>query len=85
MPKSEKVKISIFLKIHGDGFDLGNSGSRVKLPDRTKTQRSEECMIQFPRMISISEASRLIGGKVVWSNGQKKIVRKLVALHGKKD
>lgn len=49
-----------------------------------KTQRSKECIIQFPHITSISEASRLIGRKVVWNNGQKKIVGKLVALHGKK-
>lgn len=49
-----------------------------------KIQRSKECIIQFPNVTSISEASRLIGRKVVWSSGQKKIVGKLVALHGKK-
>ncbi|MCS7096665.1 MAG: 50S ribosomal protein L35ae [Nitrososphaerota archaeon] len=49
-----------------------------------KNQRSKECIIHFPHVTSISEAGRFIGRKVVWSNGQKKIVGKLVSLHGKK-
>jgi len=49
-----------------------------------KTQRSKECIIQFPHVNSVSEASRLIGRKVVWNNGQTKIIGKIVDLHGKK-
>ncbi|MBS7608506.1 MAG: 50S ribosomal protein L35ae [Candidatus Bathyarchaeia archaeon] len=49
-----------------------------------KTQRSKECIIQFPHVNSVSEASRLIGRKVVWNNGETKIIGKIVDLHGKK-
>jgi large subunit ribosomal protein L35Ae len=49
-----------------------------------KTQRSKECIIQFPHVNSVSEASRLIGHKVAWKNGENKIIGKIVDLHGKK-
>jgi len=49
-----------------------------------KTQRSKECIIQFPHVNSVSEASRLIGRKVAWNNGDTKIIGKIVDLHGKK-
>jgi len=49
-----------------------------------KTQRSKECIIQFPHVNSVSEASRLIGRKVAWNNGETRIVGKIVDLHGKK-
>ena len=49
-----------------------------------KTQRSKECIIQFPQVNSPSEASRLIGRKVVWINGETRIVGKIVDLHGRK-
>lgn len=49
-----------------------------------KTQRSKECIIQFPHVNSVSEASRLIGRKVAWNNGETKIIGKIVDLHGKK-
>lgn len=48
------------------------------------TQRSKECIIKFPHVTSVSEASRLIGRKVAWKLGKKKIVGKIVALHGGK-
>ena len=49
-----------------------------------RTQRSKECIIKFPHVTSGSEASRLIGRKVAWNIGKKKIVGKIVALHGDK-
>jgi len=49
-----------------------------------KTQRSKECIIRFPHVTSVSEASRLIGRKVAWKNGETRIVGKIVDLHGKK-
>jgi len=49
-----------------------------------KTQRSKECIIQFPHVNSVSEASRLIGRKVAWENGDVKIIGKIVGIHGKK-
>jgi len=49
-----------------------------------KTQRSKDCIIQFPHVNSASEASRLIGRKVAWKNGENKIIGKIVDLHGKK-
>lgn len=49
-----------------------------------KTQKPKECIIQFKHIDSASEASRLIGRKIVWKSGEKKIIGKIVALHGKK-
>ncbi|MBE0520106.1 50S ribosomal protein L35ae [Candidatus Bathyarchaeota archaeon] len=49
-----------------------------------RTQRSKECIIKFPHVTSVSEASRLIGRKVAWKVGKKKIVGKIVDLHGGK-
>ncbi|MBX5320377.1 MAG: 50S ribosomal protein L35ae [Candidatus Bathyarchaeota archaeon] len=49
-----------------------------------KTQRSKEIIIQFTHVNSASEASRLIGRKVAWKNGENKIVGKIVDLHGRK-
>ena len=49
-----------------------------------KTQRFKECIIQFPHVNSVSEASRLIGRKVAWKNGENKIIGKIVDLHGRK-
>ncbi len=48
------------------------------------TQRSKECIIKFAHVTSSSEAGRLIGRKVAWKVGKKKIVGKIVALHGDK-
>jgi len=47
-----------------------------------KTQKSRECIIKFPHVKSVSEASRLIGRKIVWNTDKKKIVGKIVASHG---
>lgn len=49
-----------------------------------KTQRSKECIIQFPHITTASEASRLIGRKIAWKNGDIKIIGKIVDIHGKK-
>ena len=50
----------------------------------TKTRASRECLIQFDHANSISEASQLIGQKVVWKKGKDKFIGKIVGLHGKK-
>ena len=49
-----------------------------------KTQRSKECVLKFPNIKSSSEAARLIGRKVAWPVGERKIRGKIVALHGKR-
>jgi len=48
-----------------------------------KTQKSKECILHFPEIKSPSEASRLIGRKVAWPVGKRRIRGKIVALHGK--
>ena len=47
-----------------------------------KTQRSKECVLKFPNVKSSSEAAHLIGRKVAWPVGERKIRGKIVALHG---
>jgi len=49
-----------------------------------KTQTSKECLLKFPEVESLSEASRLIGSKVTWPAGERKCIGRIVALHGKK-
>jgi large subunit ribosomal protein L35Ae len=49
-----------------------------------RTQRSEQCIIKFAHVTSVSEASGLVGRKIAWKVGKKKIVGKIVALHGDK-
>ena len=49
-----------------------------------KTQLSKECVLKFPNVKSSSEAARLIGRKIAWPVGERKIRGKIVALHGKK-
>jgi len=48
-----------------------------------KAQRSKECVLKFLNVKSSSEVARLIGRKVAWPVGQRNIVGKIVALHGK--
>jgi len=47
-----------------------------------RTQHPKECILQFPKVKSSSEAARLIGRKVAWPVGERKIRGKIVALHG---
>lgn len=48
-----------------------------------KTQDSKECILRFPDVKSLSEASRLIGRKVVWPVAKPKIRGKIIAPHGR--
>jgi len=49
-----------------------------------KTQRSKEYVLKFPNIKSSRDAARLIGRKVAWPVGERKIRGKIVALHGKR-
>lgn len=49
-----------------------------------KSQKPKECLIKFSHIKSVSDASRLIGRKVAWKNGENKSIGRIVALHGKK-
>ncbi len=49
-----------------------------------KTQHSKECVLKFLNVKSSREAARLIGRKIAWPVGDRKIRGKIVALHGKK-
>jgi len=49
-----------------------------------KTQRSKECVLKFSNVKSSREAARLIGRKIAWPVGERKIRGKIVALHGKR-
>ena len=48
-----------------------------------KTQRSKECILRFPNIKSSGEAAQLIGRKVGWPIGKRKIRGKITMLHGK--
>lgn len=49
-----------------------------------KSQRPKECILKFPGIDSDSEAARLIGRKVAWPVGRRKIRGKIVDVHGKR-
>jgi large subunit ribosomal protein L35Ae len=48
-----------------------------------KTQHSKEYVIQFSGVKSADDAARLIGRKVAWPIGKRRVRGKIVALHGK--
>jgi large subunit ribosomal protein L35Ae len=48
-----------------------------------KAQRPKEYVLRFPNVESSSGAARLIGRKVAWPVGDRKVRGKIVALHGK--
>jgi len=48
------------------------------------TQNPKECLIQFTHIISASLACQLINKKVVWKQGDSKLIGKIVGSHGKK-
>jgi ribosomal protein L35AE/L33A len=48
-----------------------------------KTQRPREYIVRFPNVDSAKQAAQLIGRKVAWPIGERKIRGKIVAVHGK--
>lgn len=48
-----------------------------------KTQHPKECIVQFASIKSAEQAAQLIGRKVAWPVGERKIRGKIVAVHGK--
>jgi large subunit ribosomal protein L35Ae len=48
-----------------------------------KTQRSKECILKFPNIKSTGEAAQLIGRKVAWPVGERRVRGKIVGLHGR--
>lgn len=49
-----------------------------------RTQMSKWCLIRFADADSVSKAGQLIGRKVVWTQGKKKLIGEIIGLHGKK-
>ena len=49
-----------------------------------KTQNPKECLIKFEHLKSASLADQLINRKVVWNQGDNKIVGTIMRSHGKK-
>ena len=47
------------------------------------SQQSKECLIEFNTFNSASLAGKLIGQKVVWASGKKRLTGKIVGLHGR--
>jgi len=46
-----------------------------------KSQRPKECIVKFVLAVD-GKAGRLIGRRIVWKSGKKKILGKIVAFHG---
>lgn len=49
-----------------------------------KTQMSKECLVQINDVVTTAQAGPLFGKKVMWKNANKKVIGKIVGLHGKK-
>jgi ribosomal protein L35AE/L33A len=49
-----------------------------------KSQKSKEYLIQFTSARSASDAARLVGRKVLWQEGEERMIGKIVGLHGRK-
>ncbi|MCJ7613371.1 50S ribosomal protein L35ae [Candidatus Bathyarchaeota archaeon] len=47
------------------------------------TQNPKECLIQFAHVNSVSLACQLIQRKVVWTQGDRKLIGKIAGSHGK--
>jgi len=45
---------------------------------------SKWCLVRFADVDSVSKAGQLIGRKVVWTEGKKKLIGEIISLHGKK-
>jgi ribosomal protein L35AE/L33A len=45
---------------------------------------SKWCLIRFADANSVSKAGQLIGRKVVWTEGETKLIGEIISLHGKK-
>ncbi len=48
-----------------------------------RTQKSDECLIQFTSVTNKSESGQLVGRKVVLMRAKKKFTGKIVGFHGK--
>lgn len=48
-----------------------------------KTQQSKECLIEFNN-IEPASTGKLVGQKVVWTNGKNKFTGKIIGMHGRK-
>ena len=49
-----------------------------------RTQNPKECLIQFAHVNSAALAGQLINRKVVWKQGDSKLIGKIAGSHGKK-
>jgi large subunit ribosomal protein L35Ae len=58
-------------------------GTIVNYRTGIKTQNTKECLIQFAHINSASLAGQLIQRKVVWKQGNSKLIGKISGAHGK--
>lgn len=65
-------------------MSTSTTGAIVGYVKGPKTQRSKECLLKFPDVESVSEASQLIGHKIAWPSRERKCIGKIVASHGRK-
>jgi large subunit ribosomal protein L35Ae len=49
-----------------------------------RNQNPKECLIQFPNIEKSSDASKLVGQKVVWTGAKRKKAGLIIRLHGGK-
>ena len=48
-----------------------------------KTQKSNECLVQFTDIANPAKASKLLNQKVIWKSEKKQFVGKVIGFHGK--
>ncbi len=48
-----------------------------------RTQKSNECLVQFDGIVSTAQAGPLLGKKVLWKGNNRGLTGKIVGFHGK--
>jgi large subunit ribosomal protein L35Ae len=48
-----------------------------------RTQKADECLIQFDGVVSVAQAGKFISRKVVWQSSNKKTTGKIIGFHGR--
>jgi len=64
-------------------FVTVNLWNNSKLRIGIRTQNPKECLIKFEHLKSASLADQLINRKVVWKQGDSRIVGRIAGSHGK--
>jgi large subunit ribosomal protein L35Ae len=48
-----------------------------------RTQKSDECLIQFPKIVFAAPAGQLVGRRVIWKGAKAEHAGRIIGLHGR--